>query len=169
MARDQERFWDKVNKQGDGGCWLWTGATANGYGYFRLGCKVVPAHRVAYVWLRGDIPDGMDLDHLCRCRCCVNPSHLEPVSRSENTKRGRTGKTHFTRAEIDEIRRLYETGDYSQYELAGMFGTCQGHVSNIIRRVIWDHPYDVDAGPLITLREDTMTVDMVTRILEETL
>ncbi|MBO0885095.1 MAG: HNH endonuclease [Mycobacterium sp.] len=59
-----------------------------------------PAHRIAYTWLVGPIPEGFDLDHLCRVRSCVNPAHLEPVPRRTNLLRGRTipaanaAKTH---------------------------------------------------------------------------
>lgn len=58
------------------------------------------AHRVTYVTAFGEPPKGLDLDHLCRMRCCVNPIHLEPVTRSENAKRspimgqGQSKKTH---------------------------------------------------------------------------
>ncbi len=81
------RFWAKVNKTET--CWLWVGAvTDNGYGNFRKKRKSIPAHRVSYELLIGPIPDGLELDHLCRVRNCVNPEHLEPVTRQENVKRG---------------------------------------------------------------------------------
>jgi hypothetical protein len=80
-----ERFWPKVNKNGEGGCWLWTGCQ-NGTGYGRFDKSV--AHRFSYQLLVGPVPDGLDLDHLCRVRHCVNPDHLEPVTRSENLRRG---------------------------------------------------------------------------------
>ena len=48
----------------------------------------IVTHRLVYMIMRGDIPDGLDLDHLCRVRSCVNPDHLEPVSRYENLRRG---------------------------------------------------------------------------------
>src|SRR5579859_2557119 len=78
------------------GCWLWQGNIAlNGYGVFSHGSRAggrkrqtVYAHRAAYVLLRGDVPVGLELDHLCRVRRCVNPSHLEPVTRRENVLRG---------------------------------------------------------------------------------
>ena len=82
----QSRFWSKVDATGD--CWIWTGALASGYGRFYLNGQLRPAHRVAYETLVGSIPRGLDLDHLCRVRSCVNPDHLEPVTRAENLRRG---------------------------------------------------------------------------------
>ena len=71
------------------GCWSWTGAVAGGgYAYFYLDGRMRRAHRVAWEAAVGPIPEGMDLDHLCRVRRCVNPLHLEPVTRSENNRRG---------------------------------------------------------------------------------
>lgn len=85
-----ERFWAKVNKTES--CWLWTGALySNGYGHFRvqLHSGLSPlAHRWAYMQLVGLIPEGLELDHLCRVRNCVNPAHLEPVIHRENQRRG---------------------------------------------------------------------------------
>jgi hypothetical protein len=81
-----ERFWQKVAKAD--GCWSWTSVHQSaGYGTFKLNGTMVLAHRVAYQLLKGPIPAGMQLDHLCRNRGCVNPDHLEPVTREENLKR----------------------------------------------------------------------------------
>jgi hypothetical protein len=72
------------------GCWLWLGAIhpENGYGAMWDGEKLGRAHRVIYEAVNNMVPEGMDLDHLCRVRHCVNPDHLEPVTRSENLQRG---------------------------------------------------------------------------------
>ncbi len=70
------------------GCWLWIAASARGYGRVDVNGKLSQAHRVVYEILRGPIPDGLQLDHLCRVRCCVNPDHLEPVTLAENVRRG---------------------------------------------------------------------------------
>ncbi len=84
---DLIRFWKKVKKSSQ--CWLWTSAhNVYGYGVFRLGQKVVMAHRLSYVIANGDLDDNLSLDHLCRVHNCVNPAHLEPVTRGENVLRG---------------------------------------------------------------------------------
>ena len=84
-----QRFWAKVNKTDT--CWLWTAATTKGYGKINSGGglgKMLLAHRVAYEMLVGPIPEGLQLDHLCRVTLCVNPKHLEPVTNRENVLRG---------------------------------------------------------------------------------
>lgn len=88
------RFWAKVSENPETGCWEWTGAKnrTGGYGVFGpladspYGGRC--AHRIAFTVLGGSIPQGFDLDHLCRVRHCVNPAHLEAVTRSENVLRG---------------------------------------------------------------------------------
>lgn len=93
----ESRFWSKVDKNGPvpairpdlGSCWVWTKALNKGYGAFGDGHKKVRgSHIVAYELLIGQVPDGLELDHLCRNHACVNPSHLEPVTHRENTMRG---------------------------------------------------------------------------------
>lgn len=67
-------------------CWLWIGNKTNtGTKYGRY--KGKPAHRVVWEFLKGKIPDKLEIDHLCRITLCVNPEHLEPVTKSENMKR----------------------------------------------------------------------------------
>lgn len=84
-----ERFWDKVNKRGANGCWLWTASTdPKGYGHFSLSGHLIGAHRFAYAQLVGRIPAELEIDHLCRTPACVNPAHLELVTGRENVRRG---------------------------------------------------------------------------------
>lgn len=88
---DLDRFWGRVDKETQSGCWLWTGQTTpRGYGVFAVNRRSKRAHRVAYVLCVGDIADGLTLDHLCRVRNCVNPAHLEPVTAGENVRRGQS-------------------------------------------------------------------------------
>lgn len=78
------------------GCWLWTGRVEpSGYARMSVSGRHVMSHRVAYTLLVGPIPDGLELDHLCRVRRCVNPEHLEPVTPVENTRRGEAISQRF--------------------------------------------------------------------------
>jgi hypothetical protein len=82
-------FWAKVDRLTPGECWEWTAyRNAGGYGMYCIGRAKYRAHRLAYFLVHGEPAAGLDLDHLCRNRACVNPSHLEPVSRQENLRRG---------------------------------------------------------------------------------
>jgi HNH endonuclease len=87
-----ERWSDRVSPCPETGCWLWVGATdSHGYGSI----NGFGAHRKFYQEIVGPIPPGLELDHLCRVRCCVNPAHLEPVTKIVNNHRtGNRSKTH---------------------------------------------------------------------------
>lgn len=87
MKTAEERFAEKW-REDENGCHVWTAAKiSNGYGYFHLGTGRL-AHRVAWEWANGPVPEGEQLDHLCRNRACVNVKHLEPVTCRENVLRG---------------------------------------------------------------------------------
>jgi hypothetical protein len=83
-----ERFFEKVDASGD--CWEWTASLDDhGYGRFSLGRgKVTKAHKALWEMLHGPVPDGLELDHLCRNPKCVRPDHVEPVTHRENVMRG---------------------------------------------------------------------------------
>lgn len=73
------------------GCWEFTGALSGGYGVVGLGSRALGTtltHRLTYTHFIGEVPAGLDLDHLCRNRACCNPWHLDPVPRRVNVARG---------------------------------------------------------------------------------
>lgn len=82
----EDRFWAKVEKTA--ACWLWTGSLNRGYGHFHVSRgSTTTGHRFAYELLVGPVPDGLELDHICKIKRCVNPAHLEPVPHIENSRR----------------------------------------------------------------------------------
>lgn len=91
-----QRLLGKVRIDQEKGCWLWTAGKGSGeYPVIQVNLRTKYgirgtryAHRVSYELLVGDIPEGLQLDHLCRVRWCVHPNHLEPVTPKENTNRG---------------------------------------------------------------------------------
>jgi hypothetical protein len=89
-----ERAWAKIEQTDT--CWNWTGYVGSRDGYAQIwigpGTRKAQAHRFVYELLVGPIPEGMQLDHLCRVRHCVNPEHLEPVTQQENVRRGMKGR-----------------------------------------------------------------------------
>lgn len=89
----KERILSRVGKDNLSGCWIWRGYLGSvGYGKFHetvCGEQItIGAHRASYEEFRGEIPNGYQIDHLCRNRACVNPEHLEAVSQRENVLRG---------------------------------------------------------------------------------
>jgi len=92
-----ERLWSHVDKNGPipehrpelGPCWIWLAAKGkkDGYGKVKIKGKMVQAHRATYEDVKGPIPEGLTLDHLCRNRACVNYDHTEPVTLWQNTLR----------------------------------------------------------------------------------
>lgn len=96
-----ERFWRQVHKTET--CWLWSGSVADtGYGLHWTDEKVLAgAHRFSYELHLGPIPTGLQVDHRCRVRRCVNPAHLEPVTAAENARRARLTAEEHMEARVD--------------------------------------------------------------------
>ena len=148
----EERFWSKVDKNGPihptlGQCWVWTGAFFhNGYGnLWAPSLGETRAHRVSYRLFRGEIPPRLLVLHGCDNPSCVNPSHLEVGTVSQNqqdmARRGRSvrlvgtrcGRAKLTADNVREIRHL-ASGGASYRELAERFGVHKDSVGAAVRR-----------------------------------
>lgn len=126
-----ERFWAKVDKTE--GCWNWTASrqARASYGQINVGGRPMLAHRVAWELERGPVPAGMQLDHLCRNRACVNPAHLEPVTLRVNVLRG-VGPTAVNAAKT-ECKRGHTLDDAYVYKGMRFCRTCQLAKQRLLR------------------------------------
>lgn len=118
----------------DNGCWVWQGvASAGGYAQLRINGGVEYVHRWSYRQHKGEIPAGMEVDHLCRNRLCMNPDHLEAVMPVTNVRRSRA--TKLTPEQVREIRALSDT--LSNREIAARFGVHRITIHDIIQGRSW--------------------------------
>lgn len=102
----EQRFWQKVRKTGS--CWLWTAAAhSHGYGLIWVDGQMRRAHRLAWELINGPVPDGLDLDHRCGNRACVNPEHLRVVTPSQNSQH----RTISQRNNTSGVRGVYWNKD----------------------------------------------------------
>lgn len=118
------------------GCWIWQRhKLKGGYGVWRInGYKSTLAHRVMFQLIKKiTIPDNKELDHLCRKRDCVNPDHLEIVTREINQRRGL--KSKLTEDQVREIRFIGDSK--KQREIAIKFNVSQRLIWNILHNKTW--------------------------------
>lgn len=131
----------------DNGCWIWTGRIhENGYGIISYRGVEVRVHVGAWVGVNGPKPKGMDLDHTCRVRPCLNPAHLELVTRKENLNRGSgnkgevNGHAKLTEEQVRFIKKyLADHEGRGGTKLAKRFGVSPMTISNIKTGKIWGH------------------------------
>jgi hypothetical protein len=147
----ETRFWEKVAKGGPDGCWLWTGAVRNGYGYITDYWNKFYVHRYAFELAYAPIPPGrwIHVCHSCDVKLCVNPRHLwlgtARANQDEAIKRERTGRgeknaaAKLTEAQVREIRKLYSWGVVTQADLSRNYGVTQVTISRVINRQTWRH------------------------------
>jgi hypothetical protein len=146
----EPRFWEKVHKT-TRGCWLWSGATASGYGVIRAhgSRRMLSAHRVSYELHRGPITAGMEVCHTCDVKSCVNPEHLFLGTDADNSRdasrKGLLGHGErnpmavLTVEKVALIRRDRAKG-LTFRELAKRHGISQGHACNIVNGKRWQRP-----------------------------
>lgn len=148
-----ERFWEKVDRRGDGECWPWTGGKNQyGYGQFFWNYRVLKAHRVSYFLVNGKWPDNL-VCHRCDNPCCVNPAHLylgDPKSnvrdmrdRKRLSRQGAPpGEGHglavLTEYVVRDIRRRYDAGE-RLHEITKSLGHSPTTVRNAAKRITWKH------------------------------
>jgi hypothetical protein len=149
-------FWDKV-KPNSNGCWLWAaGRSGGGYGHYKMkGGVQSDTHRLTAPDAKGAIPEGLYVLHTCDVKLCVNPDHLYYGTQKQNIAdmyaRGREkkgnaglfGENHgcsiLTDARVIEIRKKYDTGAYTQLQLACEYGVSRTTVGQVVRREQWTH------------------------------
>jgi len=146
-----ERFWEKVNKDGKEECWDWTAyKTADGYGRMGgIGRKILTAHRVSWELHNGPIPGEMCVCHSCDNPACVNPDHLWLGTHQDNMadrdEKGRHTPTSGERnrhAKLTENQVMAIRSEYpgtGQAELAEKYGVRRKTISKIICRELWAH------------------------------
>ena len=140
----EERFWSKVNLpllNLSGECWEWAAALNKyGYGQFKLNNKTVHSHRLMYELFNGDIPKTMHILHSCDNPKCMNPYHLSVGTHIANMQDKVSKNRQFsklTKAQVLEIKELYQTGNYTQNQLGDMFQVCQPQISKLVTNKYW--------------------------------
>lgn len=145
----EARFWRYVEKTES--CWLWTGATASGYGRFSIDGTVGAAHRISWEMHRGPIPDGLFVLHNCPGgdnRACVNPDHLflgtlednsaDMVQKGRSSHGTRRPRAVLTDGAVRLIRDEAANGTKLR-ALAARFGVSNQTITKVVRRQIWQH------------------------------
>lgn len=144
MTTLRDRFEAKVDRSPS--CWHWRGFIDKaGYGRLRIGGRTTPvgyAHRISYELFVGPVPEGMELDHLCRNRDCVNPDHLEAVTHATNVRRGNASKPkaeRITEITEDQFKRQV-------IELARTLGWRVAHFRPARTSHGWRTPVEADGA-----------------------
>ena len=132
----EERFWEKVDKNGLNGCWIWTWSLNNDYGRIEIKGKKRTAHVVSWELHNGrKVKDGYIVHHECKHKKCVNPMHLQEMTKAEHDEH----HSKLTEQQVLEIRADWATGKYTQQQLAEKYDTSQPQISLIVNRKIWKH------------------------------
>ena len=142
-------LFERVNKSGPNGCWLWKKATNNsGYGWMFVGEKNWLAHRLSWILHNGEIPDGLCVLHKCDVRTCVNPDHLFLGTRADNNadmrakgrRRPDRHGTEMPNAKLTEEKVLaIRASNATNKELAIEYGVTSALINTVRKRRAWAH------------------------------
>lgn len=152
MTSLEQRFWSKVDKiDDDDSCWLWVASCRNGYGAFWNGYMLEGAHCVSFQLSGGLLLPGQLVLHTCDTPGCVRPKHLY-AGTNEDNNRDIVNRTRFsartystpemfapklTSDEVQTIRQLHSTGDYSRNLLSTMYSVSRKTIYNILEYRTW--------------------------------
>ena len=152
-----KRFWQKVNINEVDSCWIWIAArNRQGYGEFFVNGKLMRAHRVSWMIMRGNIPSGLFCCHHCDNPPCVNPKHLflgtqndnmvDAIKKERNNLSGIIGRkgeknrqAKLTERDVLLIRDLYKNADYTKYKLSNIFSVSTQQIHWIVTNRRWTH------------------------------
>lgn len=179
--KDIDKFWNKVDIKGEDECWEWLGnLDMGGYGKFYIigpNNTALMAHRVSYFLNFGEIPDGMIIMHfICDNPKCVNPKHLKLGTQRENVedcvnkgRRSPQDKDNNNRAilsekKVIEIKRLFETGQYSLSQLSKIFGVAHTTISYLLKGKSWKGVGGEVSIPINRLPNHTLIEEEVVEI-----
>ena len=160
-AHETERFWSNVDRRGPDECWEWSSHRSRGYGVFTTAGRKYKAHRLAWRFTHGPIPDGLLACHKCDNPPCCNPSHLFLGTDGDNTRDrdakgrqrsiGRPGtrneRAKLTESHVTELRRQCISGCTFR-SLAVAFGISERRVREIYSGYAWPHTYEQDMRAL---------------------
>ncbi len=159
LAEAESIFWSNVQKSD--GCWIWSG-NKDGKGYGRVNFadfkSFSKAHRLAWFLTNGEIPVGMLVCHKCDNPSCVNPNHLFLGTIKDNNldkvakgrQKGARGERNFgailNEKQVEAIRFLYASGEFSTYALSDIFQVSRNCISRVVNKITWsknDYPFAV--------------------------
>ena len=148
MNANLKRFRKYLKPDPASGCWLWTGCLCKGYGNFSLNGTAHYAHRWLWEYVNGPVPAGLELDHLCGVKNCVNPAHLEAVTHAENMRRAamrgvwdgeRNGAAKRTTIEVLTIKFLNRYLMLPATMISRAMKIPQRSVYSVLRGEVWNH------------------------------
>jgi len=161
-CNDEPRFWARVDRRGPNDCWLWTrSVNSSGYGQMQYSGRVRRTHQLAWSFVNGPIPPGLQVLHRCDNPPCCNPAHLFLGTHADNMRdmaqKGRAARAQspLTSEQVREIQALAHAG-LGRREIAGRFGVHPDTVSKISRGRAWK-PLTEEPAAAAPLRQPLST------------